>query len=338
MSEEKAKAQRFLNVFVVRSLRESHLDDVMTILTNVVSDYESKHWKASGTEQVKPYRVVNTNETIKSGEYLLGEITQHISNAALTIVILDGFRRNILFELGYLIGRDKPFILLRHRRWGPPYSEILSGASDISGVFIKDYDHETKDGEEFKRLLRTELEECEDRFVNRLQSHSVIPQDGENLVTKDWEPKPDGLGQEKGDNGFILRSFKNVDLEVNLHTSKTSQFVVRFKLRNAKASITAYLRVRIRTGGQEKSVWFGYSSETSTGQHDYREEELPEEITVPISVSGPSEYVLTDNIHEMVSKRLGRTMPEELFVDRLRLRGGKKDGSETLISEVRITN
>ena len=63
--------------------------------------------------EFKPQR--QSNE-IWSGEDYLNNIIELTAKCVLAIVILDGFRPNVLFEFGLLKGKMKPVIILKSKR------------------------------------------------------------------------------------------------------------------------------------------------------------------------------------------------------------------------------
>ena len=50
---------------------------------------------------------------IRSGEDYLNKLEEVIDDCVLGVVILDGFRPNVLFEFGFLLGKGKPVIILQ---------------------------------------------------------------------------------------------------------------------------------------------------------------------------------------------------------------------------------
>jgi len=313
----------FLGVFVVRSFRESHLAAVLEIIKEEVASFSSPRWGD------KRYYLIDTEQDIAGGSFLLDEIARQIANAALTIVILDGLRLNVLFELGLLYGFNRPFVVLRHRRWGPPFHELDLLASDLKGVVIKNFDHE-KEGDDFRKLLRAELARCDEQFVANLGGHLLVPSTRDNLiVNQGWRFERENLGN-KGEDSIVLPSFKYAELHIVRHVSPTSLFVLGFNLESAHSAATAYLHMGVRRGGREFAVWVGYSSGTLLGRDE------PTEITIPLIVSGPGTFTLVDNIQRMVSQRLGLADVDGLLVDTVRLRG--HDDAVTKFSEVRITD
>src|SRR5262249_17008147 len=160
-----------------------------------------------------------------------------------------------LFELGLLYGLRRPFVVFRHRRWGPPFNELDLVASDLKGVMIKSFDHE-RDEHGFRAMLKAELARCDEQFVANLGGHLVIPTGNQNLLSlNEWtfEVPADA---EKSDEKLTLRSFKYAELAVLRHISPTSLFVVTFHLDRADSAATAYLNVRrLRGESREASIW-----------------------------------------------------------------------------------
>ena len=58
------------------------------------------------------FRPQRLGEEIRSGEDYLEKLTGLVEESVLGVVILDGFRPNVLFEFGFLLGRKKPTIIL----------------------------------------------------------------------------------------------------------------------------------------------------------------------------------------------------------------------------------
>ena len=58
------------------------------------------------------FRPQRLGEEIRSGEDYLEKLTGLVEDSVLGVVILDGFRPNVLFEFGYLMGKKKPTIVL----------------------------------------------------------------------------------------------------------------------------------------------------------------------------------------------------------------------------------
>ena len=85
--------------FVVFSSREQHVEVVIDCIENV--------FDRSGK-----YEVVRLDQHLKSGDSQYGELKDLLSTCCFAIVILDGFRPNLLFEYGILKGLEKPCIVL----------------------------------------------------------------------------------------------------------------------------------------------------------------------------------------------------------------------------------
>jgi hypothetical protein len=185
---EHRQSERFLDVFVIRSFRESHMPSVMSGIQRFIEGYQSAYWKS------KPYRIVDTAQEITSGRGLREEITRRIENAAITFVILDGLRHNILFELGYLQASKRPFALFKHQHWGPQFIELDLLASDLKGAIVKEFDHERED--DFQTILQAEFTRCEREFLCSLGTDTVISLNEDNLTKLEWAFETDVPGDE----------------------------------------------------------------------------------------------------------------------------------------------
>jgi nucleoside 2-deoxyribosyltransferase len=335
--EKSTTPKEFLDVFVVRSFRESHLDPTIIQLRKFIQEYDSTLWNC------KPYRLVNTSRDISSSGILCEEIMKKIKNSAITVVILDGLRHNVLFELGFLYALRKPFILLKHRRWGPSFMELDQFVSDIKGIVVKEYDDE-KETDLFE-MLKDEFLRCEKQFVEMLGTHLVVPASDENLVIEPgWNF--DSVATIKGDPAYKtktenresikLPSFNAADLPISRHISATSLFVVEFNLENVDSGFTAYLHVLFEKNGKLEGVWFGYSTNTVSPYLVHKDDHV--EVSIPSIASGAGAYILVDNIRSMIMQRLGTDEPGLVIVDRIRLRGSLYEkGSPAEVTKVLIT-
>jgi hypothetical protein len=63
-------------------------------------------------EHFKPERL---GDEIRSSEGYLEKLESMIEKCVLGVVILDGFRPNVLFEFGFLTGKKKPIIILQSK-------------------------------------------------------------------------------------------------------------------------------------------------------------------------------------------------------------------------------
>ncbi|MBU4467114.1 tetratricopeptide repeat protein [Patescibacteria group bacterium] len=85
--------------FVVFSSREAHVEIVIDCIENVFQE--------SGQ-----FQVVRLDQHLKSGDSQYAELTELLASCCFAVVILDGFRPNVLFEYGILRGLHKPCIVL----------------------------------------------------------------------------------------------------------------------------------------------------------------------------------------------------------------------------------
>jgi len=327
----------FRDVFVISSFRESHLDDVRRAIKDAVGGYESRYWvkmESGGSRQVerrlKPYRVIEC--TSQRPEPLLRDILERISNAAIVIVILDGLRLNVVFELGFLYGIGKPFVLLKHERYGPPFPEIDMLFSDFKGINVTSYNFpDPKNEQQFQSLIHRELQRCEAQFTQQLNAHSAIKFNAPNLASNRWTGlSQSGNGHRHSNGELRLCSSASTDLHITQHVSAHTCFMMKFQLKSENSAFSAYIELFF-DDGSEKGIWLGYSSNTNVGRRCYPDEP---EITVPLAVSGPGDYMFFDNISRMVSLRMGRRFDDGVLAKRIRLRGN--DGEETIVTEVRL--
>lgn len=86
-------------LFVVFSSKEPHIEIVIDNIELIMN-------------QQYGFEVVRLDSALKSGDSQYGELTNFLAECALAIVILDGFRPNVLFEYGILKGLKKPTIVL----------------------------------------------------------------------------------------------------------------------------------------------------------------------------------------------------------------------------------
>lgn len=85
--------------FVVFSSREEHVEVVIDCVETVF-------------QETGKYEVVRLDQHLKSGDSQYSELTDLLSSCCFAVVILDGFRPNVLFEYGILKGLGKPCIVL----------------------------------------------------------------------------------------------------------------------------------------------------------------------------------------------------------------------------------
>jgi hypothetical protein len=84
--------------FIVFSSREKHVEVLIDWIEAVFADSE--------------YQLVRLDEQLKSGDSQYQELTDQLASCSFAIVVLDGFRPNVLFEYGILKGLKKPCIVL----------------------------------------------------------------------------------------------------------------------------------------------------------------------------------------------------------------------------------
>jgi nucleoside 2-deoxyribosyltransferase len=83
---------------------EIHVEHINTVLYFTESILKIEHFR--------PQRL---GDEIRSSEDYLEKLENMIEKCVLGVVILDGFRPNVLFEFGFLIGKKKPIIILQSK-------------------------------------------------------------------------------------------------------------------------------------------------------------------------------------------------------------------------------
>jgi tetratricopeptide (TPR) repeat protein len=86
--------------FIVYSSREPHIEWVIDCVDEIIGKREK-------------YTVVRLNSSLKSEDSQYKELQDKIGSCCFAVVILDGFRPNVLFEYGILKGLNKPCIVLK---------------------------------------------------------------------------------------------------------------------------------------------------------------------------------------------------------------------------------
>jgi len=103
--------------FVVFSSREKHVEIVIDCVETVFQKAKTRR-----------FEVQRLDQHLKSGDSQYTELTDLLSSCCFAVVILDGFRPNVLFEYGILRGLGKPCIVL-----------LSHGATiDVHGFFSGD--------------------------------------------------------------------------------------------------------------------------------------------------------------------------------------------------------
>ncbi len=83
---------------------EKHVEYINTVLSYMESILKTEHFR--------PQRL---GDEIRSTEDYLETLENMVEKCVLGVIILDGFRPNVLFEFGFLKGREKPIIILQSK-------------------------------------------------------------------------------------------------------------------------------------------------------------------------------------------------------------------------------
>lgn len=83
---------------------EKHVEYINTVLSYMESILKTEHFR--------PQRL---GDEIRSTEDYLETLENMVEKCVLGVIILDGFRPNVLFEFGFLKGKEKPIIILQSK-------------------------------------------------------------------------------------------------------------------------------------------------------------------------------------------------------------------------------
>jgi len=151
------------------------------------------------------------SDEIRSGEDYLKKLVEVVDDCVLGVVILDGFRPNVLFEFGYLLGKGKPVIILQSKdaeiniktlygserdsgltsrqfqQLRNPQIDVGFHLSDFAGKHLAFIDPmaSRKDADHPSTVLRSELNQKEDEIfeeVKRVTSRGISERDLESLI------------------------------------------------------------------------------------------------------------------------------------------------------------
>jgi tetratricopeptide (TPR) repeat protein len=133
---ESTHSEMMKTCFVVYSTKEEHVPNVIGVIEDIFNEDRS-------------YQVVLLGEQVKSGDSQYGQLIEYLNTSSFAIVILDGFRPNVLFELGILKGLKKPCIVLLEKNAtvdvASYYAESKSEKSDNPKIDIDKHFSDVKD-------------------------------------------------------------------------------------------------------------------------------------------------------------------------------------------------
>lgn len=166
--------------FIVFSSREPHTEIVIDCIEAVLG-------------QEFKYEVIRLDKYISSGESQYTEINKIINECSIGVVILDGFRPNILFEYGILNGLKKPCIVLKEnnatidlvglfkdvgivKKFDNPIIDMDKQFSDVKDRYYVSYDKNNP--KEIREKLKKEMSNLkqliEDEYINMLIPNKEI--------------------------------------------------------------------------------------------------------------------------------------------------------------------
>ena len=171
--------ERELSCLVIYSDRK-----YVSYINNVVDQIKDALEKESN------FKVNKLGAEIASGEDYLNKLEELVDNCVLGVILLDGLRPNVLFEFGFLLGRQKPFIILQSKdalinvkglyveekysglssnqfsRLKEPKLDVRYNLSDFAGKHLSIYDWgaEKTDSVHTVSVLKRELEKIKDQI------------------------------------------------------------------------------------------------------------------------------------------------------------------------------
>lgn len=172
-----------LPCMLVFSERE-HVDHIYVILEIIENTLRRRNFKPR-----------QLGDDIRSGQDYLKKLHELIDDSVLGIIILDGFRPNVLFEFGFLTGKRKKLIILQSKKacinikslfpdakesgltqsqfskLKLPFLSISQHLSDFAGKHIAYFDWGAKltDPLHVSNILIKELEKLENEIQNEIE-------------------------------------------------------------------------------------------------------------------------------------------------------------------------
>jgi nucleoside 2-deoxyribosyltransferase len=153
---------------------KTHVEYIYPLLSQLEGILEEKGFK--------PKRL---GDEIRNSEDYLETLESMVEDCSLALIVLDGFRPNVLFEFGYLKGKKKPIIVLQsrdaqiniktlyrdtddsgltstqfHRRLSNPKLDVSFHLSDFAGKHVTKIDWRLKETDP----LYTPPECCQQRY------------------------------------------------------------------------------------------------------------------------------------------------------------------------------
>lgn len=200
--------------FVVFSSHEDHIEIVIDCIESVF-------------DQAGIYDVRRLDKHLKSGDSQYGELRELLETCCFGVVILDGFRPNVLFEYGILKGLQKPCIVLVEK----------NATADVFGYFEKESDRPS-----FKPEINMDrhFSDVKDRFYAQYDKND--PKGLRAIIEEEYEKLGSEIEEE-----FLHMLFPNRDF---VEKELTSHLTVIAEAYDAKKEEIREEKVRlIRVAG-----------------------------------------------------------------------------------------
>lgn len=172
------KEEKSRTCFVVFSSKEEHIEIVIDCVERVI-------------KEKLYYNVIRLDEALKSGDSQYTELTSFLNTCSFAVVVLDGFRPNVLFEYGILRGLGKPCIVLLEKE----------AIIDVKSLMPENY-RETIDNPRID--IDKHFSDVKDRFYLRYNKNN--PKELRNIIDNEYLKLKKDI-----DNEFIRMIFPNKD-------------------------------------------------------------------------------------------------------------------------------
>ena len=205
--------------FIVYSTRESHIDITLDAIETVL-------------DSTKKYDIKKLSIHGIPGHSQYTQLLDYLNKCSLAVIVLDGFRPNVIFEYGVLVGLRKPCIVLLEENATIDIKSFMKNVSKKIPIAVVDMDKDFSDVKDqmyvkyryndpkiFRELLRNELKKIEPLV--------------DDAFMKLIFPEKDYIEKEVKDSMVVLSGFIDIDRKL------TADDEVRFRVCVAEIEKTA---------------------------------------------------------------------------------------------------
>lgn len=182
--------------FIVYSSREYHInitiDSIETVL-EATGKYEAKRLSIHGI----------------SGHSQYAQLIEFLNTCSLAIIILDGFRPNVIFEYGVLVGLGKPCVVLLEKNANVDINSLLKSSNKKYPIIPIDMDKDFSDVKDqmyikYKYNDPKKLRELINKELNKIE------QQVNETYLKQLFPQKEFVDKEIKDSIMTFSQFKNI--------------------------------------------------------------------------------------------------------------------------------